>query len=90
MPKGALGLIALWGAFCVILVWRRVAQTRFRSEEAQNEFLDELEQSLKAGNVDAAMQQCDGDRRAIPQLALLAISNREQSYSKVRQMVRGR
>jgi len=25
---GALALIALWGTFCVIIVWRRVAQTR--------------------------------------------------------------
>jgi len=31
----ALGLIAVWGAFCVILIWRRVAQVRFRNEEEQ-------------------------------------------------------
>ena len=39
----ALGGIALWGAFCVILVWNRVATVRFKNEDAQNEFLDELD-----------------------------------------------
>ena len=35
---GVLGIIALWGAFCIVMVWRRVAQKRFRSEDAQEEF----------------------------------------------------
>ena len=35
-----LAAIALWGAYCVIMVWRRVAQTRFFDEEEQDEFLN--------------------------------------------------
>lgn len=84
---GALGAIALWGAFSVIMVWRRVAQTRFRSEEEQSEFLDRLDDSLVAGDFEAAADLCDGDNRAMPQLALLAISNRKISYVKVRTML---
>ena len=33
----ALAVVAIWGAFCVIIVWRRVAQTRFRNEEEQDD-----------------------------------------------------
>jgi len=84
---GALAAIALWGAYCVVVVWRRVAQARFRSEEEQAEFLDELEQTLEQGNIDAAIELCDGDRRAVPQLALLALVNLDRGYSKVRQLV---
>ncbi len=83
----ALAVIALWGAFCVVVIWRRVAQSRFRSEADQQAFLDELDSTLSAGNVDGAIALCDGDRRAMPQLALLALTNREQGYGKLRQLV---
>lgn len=86
----ALGLIALWGAFCVIVVWRRVAQTRFRSEDAQNEFLKGLETSLASKDFNGAVNLCQADRRAMPQLALLAINNRTMGYQKVRHMVADR
>jgi len=83
----ALAAIALWGAFSVIMVWRRVAQTRFRSEEEQSEFLDRLDDSLMAGDFEAAIDLCDGDNRAMPQLALLAISNRNISYGRIRTLL---
>jgi biopolymer transport protein ExbB len=83
----ALALIALWGAFSVIMVWRRVAQTRFRNEQEQGEFLDRLDENLMAGDFEAASGLCDGDNRAMPQLALLAISNRNISYGKIRTML---
>lgn len=87
---GLLALIALWGLFCVIVVWRRVARTRFRSEEAQAEFLAEVETALAAGNFDQAAAKCDGDYRAMPQLALLAITQRDMGYAKVRHLVADR
>lgn len=83
----ALAVVALWGAFCVIIVWRRVAQTRFRSEQDQAEFLDGLEYSLAAGDFDGAAQICEGDDRAMPQLVMLALANRNIGYSKVRTLL---
>ncbi len=83
----ALGLIALWGAFCVIMVWRRVAQVRFRDERDQSEFLDQLDERLRGGDLDAAGQMCDGDLRALPQLVLLAASNRQLGFAKVRDLL---
>ena len=87
---GVLGVVALWGAFCVILVWRRVGQTRFRNEEEQTEFLDELEGFLGKSDMKGAIEYCEDDRRAMPQLALLALSNRELGYAQVRHLVADR
>jgi biopolymer transport protein ExbB len=83
----ALASIAIWGAFCVIVVWRRVAQTRFRSEDEQLDFLESLEQPLLSGDFDAAEELCEGDGRAMPQLVHLAVSNRQIGYAKVRALV---
>jgi biopolymer transport protein ExbB/TolQ len=87
---GALAVIALWGAFCVIMVWRRVAQTRFRSEGEQADFLDSVDQTLGEGDLDATMELCDGDSRAMPQLVALAVANRKVGYTKIRTMLADR
>ena len=86
----ALAAIALWGAFCVIVVWRRVASSRFRNEDEQEAFLDQLEESLENGDFDGVAEVCDGDDRAMSQLALLAVSNRRLGYAKVRTLVADR
>ncbi|MCH8044365.1 MAG: MotA/TolQ/ExbB proton channel family protein [Planctomycetes bacterium] len=85
-----LGMVALWGAFCVVIVWRRVAHTRFRDEDQQADFLDGIDDCLEAGDFDGVAELCEGDRRAMPQLALLAVGNRELGYAKVRRLVADR
>lgn len=82
-----LAVLAVWGAYCVILVWRRVGQTRFANENEQDAFLDELEPAVREGRYDAAAAMCDDDRRALPQLALYAIAHREMSLDKLRRRV---
>ena len=86
----ALLIIALWGAFCCVMVWRRVAQKRFRNESAQDQFLDELEGPLAKGDFDAVEEIVDGDIRAVPQLIHLAILNRGIGFKKVRALVEDR
>ena len=86
----SLTLLALWGLFCTAVVWMRVGQTRFRNEGSQNEFLTEIEQALSRGDFNAAASLCENDRRAMPQLALMAISQRDLGYNKLRQMVADR
>lgn len=82
-----LGLTALWGAFCVIVVWMRVGQKRFRSEGDQNAFLDALDQPLGAKDFDSIAEACETDGRAMPQLIYLAVVNRRIGYSKIRHLV---
>lgn len=83
----AQAIVALWGAYCVVMVWRRVAQKRFRDEESQIEFLTAMEEPLERGDYDAASAICEGDPRVVPQLTHLAITNRNLGFSKVRQIV---
>lgn len=87
MMYGALAIIALWGAFCVVMVWYRVREKRFRSEDEQAEFLDALDDSLLQGDFEAAGQMLESDKRAMSQLALLAIVNRDIGYAKIRQLL---
>jgi biopolymer transport protein ExbB len=84
---GVLVLIALWGTFCVIMVWRRVAETRFRNEEEQEDFLRAAEQLIIKRNFDELIQICDGDPRALPQLTMMAARNRSFGFAKVQALV---
>ncbi|MEM6330367.1 MAG: MotA/TolQ/ExbB proton channel family protein [Planctomycetota bacterium] len=79
----AMAALALWGAFCVVLVWRRVSQTRFSTELEQDEFFEELEPELNDGEFATAADICEDDRRAMPQLALYAIENRDMGIGKL-------
>lgn len=83
-------LIAMWGAFCVVIVGARVRQKQFQSEEAQNEFLQAVETPLARGEFEPAAEVCAGDRRATCQLAELALRNRKIGYGKVKQLINDR
>jgi biopolymer transport protein ExbB/TolQ len=85
-----LGLIALWGAFCVVMVWFRVGQKRFRNEQAQAEYLEQLDGPLVKADFPGVLAQVEGDQRAMPQLVYLAVANRQLGYAQVRQMVTDR
>ena len=83
-------LIALWGAFCVVMVWSRVRQKQFSNEDQQNLFLEAIEEPLSRGEFDAAIEICEGDRRATCQLSQLAMENRKLGFAKVKQLVADR
>ena len=82
--------IAMWGAFCVIMVWSRVKQKQFQSEDQQLLFLEAVEEPLSRGDFDTASEICEGDRRATCQLSQLAILNRRLGFAKVKQLVADR
>ena len=79
--------IALWGAFCIVMVVSRVRQKQFTSEEQQSAFLEAIEDPLSRGDYDAANELCDGDRRATCQLSQMAIANRKMGYNRVKQLL---
>jgi biopolymer transport protein ExbB/TolQ len=81
------GIVALIGLYHVVVCFFRIAQKRFRTLDAQDEFLDELGKRLEVRNFDAAMELCAGDQRAVCQLAELGMANRDLGYAKVRQLL---
>ncbi len=54
-----LGLLALWGLYCIVMVWNRVNQKRFKNEEVQDAFLDDVEEMVAAGDFEGAAEYCD-------------------------------
>lgn len=79
--------LALWGLYCIMVVWSRVSQKRFKDEEAQDAFLDDIEELIAAGDFDGAAEYVKGDTRALPQLVDLAINNRGLGYKRARQVM---
>jgi biopolymer transport protein ExbB len=84
---GFLAVNFFWGLYCVIMGWRRVAQLSFKSQDKQAVFLNELMEKLHAGQYNAAAEQCQNDPRALPQLAHVAIANRQIGFEPMRQFV---
>jgi biopolymer transport protein ExbB/TolQ len=82
-----LALDALWGAYCIIVIFMRIAQTRFRSERHQNEFLDRVDAAVQKGDYDTALMECEGNRRAIPQLTALALQNRGLPVEEIQELL---
>lgn len=87
---GALAAVALWGLYCIVVVWTRVNQKRFKSEEEQDMFMDDVEQMLSSGDFDGTAEYCDGDPRAIPQIVEMAMHHRGLGYKKARMFVMDR
>ncbi len=83
----ALAVVALWGLYCVVVVWTRVGAKRFVSEDAQNVFLDDVSEPLEEGDYDTVLEIVQGDTRAIPQMIELAVENRELGYQKTKALV---
>jgi biopolymer transport protein ExbB len=82
-----LALNFLWGFYCVVLGMRRVGKISFRTWDLQDDFMATIMPHLKAGQYDAAVEMCEGDPRALPRLAKVAISHRDIGYEPMRQLV---
>jgi len=87
---GALALVALYGAFCVVLLVRRIAQKRFASKSSSEQFMEEVRDNMKKKNFDGVVELCDSPRywsKAVPQLMLVALENRKRGMAKLRQLL---
>ncbi len=82
----ALAGVALLGAYFVILVLQRVASNRFKSEAAQDDFLDAIEPALADGQFEEVQEVVAGDRRALAKMANLALANRHLGLAKSKQV----
>jgi len=79
-----LAFVAVWGAYCCVLLWRRISQLLFSSEDEQDAFLDEVQQLLAQNKIDELVELCDGDPRVLPQLTLVGLKHRRLPVMKLR------
>ena len=81
---------AIYGVFCVILLLRRVSQKRFISDAEADQFLDDTQVELQKRNYDGVVEICDSPQfwhKAVPQLAQVAIANRNRPPNKLRKLL---
>lgn len=83
-------ITALQGLYLCIVVFRRIAQKRFRNARAEKEFLDEVRDRLQQNRLDAVAELCDSPpywSKAVPQLILVALQNADRPLAKLRQLM---
>ncbi len=86
----AMAVVAVYGVFCVIMLVRRVGQKRFANETDAEQFLSEVRSQVTQKNFDAVTELCDSPSywsKAVPQLIIVAISNRQRTATKLRRFI---
>ena len=86
----AMGIAAAYGVYCFVVLMRRVVQKSFPSRESAESFLDDIGEQLESSNFDGALELCDSPElwaRAVPQLVIVAVENRNKPIRKIRQML---
>ena len=84
---GFLTLNFFWGLYCVIMAFRKLWQLSFPNRTKQADFLGDLMTRLEARQYNAAAELCQDDPKALPQLAHVAIVNRNIGYEPLRQLI---
>ncbi|MEX0716587.1 MAG: MotA/TolQ/ExbB proton channel family protein [Planctomycetaceae bacterium] len=86
----ALAVTALYGIYGVLVLARRIAQKRFGSNAAAEQFLDDVRDRLSRRDFDGVAAVCDTPgywSKAVPQLILVALQNRNLPPAKTRRVV---
>jgi biopolymer transport protein ExbB len=84
---------ALHGIFLVIMLLRRIRQKRFATEAGAQAFVEEVQTHLTARKFDEAAQVCDSPpywSKAVPQLLLLALQQRDRPLPKIKALLADR
>lgn len=82
-----LGAAALWGIFCIHMVWTHIGRIRYKTEAAQNEFLESISDDLASGNFEQVEQTCEQSQKVLPMLVKLALQNRELETPAIQELV---
>jgi biopolymer transport protein ExbB len=85
----AQALVALYAAYQVIVIIRRIRQKRFGSEAQADQFLTEVGEALQKRDFDQIAQLCDSPpwwSKAVPQLILVALANLHRGPAKIKRM----
>lgn len=83
-------VIGLYSAYLLILMFRRLARMRFRSQAAAGQFLEKVREHLATRDVRAVAELCDSPpywNKTAPQLILIALQNSALSPAKLRRLL---
>ena len=86
----SLGLAALYGLFCAVLLFLRIRQKQFSSTAEAEGFLDEVRGYLANRDFDGAADFCDQPQywaKAVPQLVMIALANRDRPPTSLRRLI---
>lgn len=86
----AMAAAALYGVFTVVLLIRRIAQKRFASDAAAEQFLDDVRGDLEKKDYAGIEELCDSPpywNKAVAQLILIALENRDRSMKKLQRLL---
>jgi len=84
---GTLALLAIWGVYNAILLWRGLAK---KSLADAAPLLEQIRPLVHAGKADAAIAACQAPaywHTALAQLLSVALKNREKGIAKVKQLL---
>ena len=87
---GTQAVVALFGLFFVILLVRRIAQKRFSSASASEQFLEDVRERLARKDFEGVVALCDSPpywSKAVPQLILVAMENLSRPAAKLRRLL---
>lgn len=85
--------LAIYGGYCTLLLHKQLKRRRFASDDAANDFLDQLRVQFRNSDFEEAESLCtspDNWYRALPLLAETAIKRRHQPTPKIKQAIAGR
>ncbi|MBX3443609.1 MAG: MotA/TolQ/ExbB proton channel family protein [Planctomyces sp.] len=83
----AQALSAMYGVFLFILLMRKIREKRFASEQEAEQFLSDVRERMDRKDFEGAGEVCDSPpywSKAVPQLILLALANRDRGVAKLR------
>ena len=86
----SLAAAALYGLFCAVLLFLRIKQKKFSNEIEAEEFLTGVRERMANRDWDGAAEFCDQPQywaKAVPQLVMVALANRDRSPATLRRMV---
>lgn len=85
----ALAILAVWGVYNAILLYRTLKKKSMTGEEA-TELIRQVGDLTKAGKSEPAIKLCQGPdywHTALAQLIAVALSNRDKGLAKVKQLL---
>lgn len=83
----AIILTAVYGVYCLIVLWRQIKRRTFKSEAYAADFVDQIREQIQQGNFEEAEEICKEPQYWYTSVAWLtrdALARRHQSLGKLR------